>query len=65
MITYAFREMNIDKVYACIRSNNVASLKVAENAEMKYESSFIKHYNGKVMEHLLYYEARKDHLVFG
>lgn len=65
LITYAFREMNVDKVYACIRSNNVASLKVAENAEMKYENSFIKHYNGKVMEHLLYSKARKDHLVLG
>lgn len=60
LISYVFREMKVDKVYACIRSNNVASLKVAENGEMKYEDSFIKYYNGKNMEHLLYSKAREN-----
>ncbi|WP_378955100.1 GNAT family N-acetyltransferase [Pelosinus sp. sgz500959] len=60
LISYAFGEMHVDKVYACIRTNNFASLRVAENVEMKYESSFIKHYNGRDMEHLLYSKVRDD-----
>jgi RimJ/RimL family protein N-acetyltransferase len=59
LIAYAFNEMNVEKVYACIRPNNLASLKVAENAGMKCESAFIKHYNGKRMKHLLYSKVRE------
>lgn len=54
MINYAFSELGLQVVYAQIKTNNNASMKVAEKAGFKRESVFIKHYNGKDMPHYLF-----------
>ncbi len=59
LINYAFTKLNVNKVYACIRRNNLPSVNVAQKAGMKNEGSFIKHYNGKDMEHFIYSKTRE------
>jgi len=51
---YAFDVIGINKVYASIRPENIRSIRVAEKIGMIAEGSFIKHYNGKDMEHIIY-----------
>jgi len=51
---YAFTQIGVKKVYTSIRPENVRSVKVAERIGMKMEGSFIKQYNGKDMEHIIY-----------
>lgn len=60
LIDYAFTTYNVNRVYACIRSNNQSSIKVAEKVGMKKENSFIKHYNGIDMEHFIYSKTREE-----
>jgi RimJ/RimL family protein N-acetyltransferase len=55
---YAFITIDINKVYASIRPNNNNSIRVAERIGMKAEGSYIKHYNGKDMEHIIYSKER-------
>ena len=58
MAAYAFSEMGLPAVYAQIKTNNTASVRVAERAGFVYQSVFIKHYNGKDMPHYLYRRER-------
>ncbi|MDQ7094390.1 GNAT family N-acetyltransferase [Desulfosporosinus sp. PR] len=51
---YAFANMGLGIVYAQIKTDNITSIKVAEKARFIKQSVFIKHYNGKDMEHSLY-----------
>lgn len=51
---YAFHSLNKDKVVAIIRDNNYSSRKVAERVGMKREHSFVKHYYGLEMPHIIY-----------
>jgi len=51
---YAFTQIDVNKVYASIRPENERSIKVAERIGMKAEGSFVKQYNGKNMEHMIY-----------
>lgn len=60
-IDYAFNKLDVKKVIAEIRPNNVASLKVAKRLNMKIEGSFIKIYDNKEMEHLIYSIDRGDY----
>lgn len=60
LLQYAFSELDVNKVYACIRINNFSSIKVAKSAGMKKQGSFIKHYNGKDMEHYIYVKMRDE-----
>lgn len=53
LIQYAFGEIGVNKVYATIRPENEASLKVARQAGMTAEGSYIKQYNGAEMEHMI------------
>lgn len=51
---YAFEELNKDKVYSIIKSDNYSSMKVAESIGMSKEDEFItKYYNGNML-HFLY-----------
>lgn len=60
-IDYAFNKLDVKKVIAEIRPNNVGSLKVAKRLNMKIEGSFIKIYDNKEMEHLIYSIDRGDY----
>jgi ribosomal-protein-alanine N-acetyltransferase len=51
---YARNILGLSKLYAQIRTNNQPSVAVAENAGFKRHSIFVKHYNGKDMDHFLY-----------
>ena len=55
---YAFTVIGLNKIYASIRPENQRSIRVAERIGMIAEGSFIKHYNGKDMEHLIYSKSR-------
>ena len=51
---YAFDTLGFNKVYSIIRDNNYASQKVAERNGMTVVKSFVKHYYGMDMLHLVY-----------
>ena len=55
---YAFTTIGINKVYASIRPENQASIRVAERIGMSADGSYIKPYNGKDMEHIIYSKER-------
>ncbi|MCI9112396.1 MAG: GNAT family N-acetyltransferase [Eubacterium sp.] len=51
---YAFNNLNADEVYSIIRDNNIPSQKVAMRNSMTVCGSFVKHYYGMDMLHLIY-----------
>ena len=53
-IDYVFKNLGAEKVVATIRTENISSRKTAEKLGMKIEGSYIKIYQGKNMEHLIY-----------
>jgi len=55
---YAFDVLNADAVYSIIRDTNTASRKVAERNKMAVVDTFVKHYRGVDMPHVLY-EAKR------
>ncbi len=55
---YAFDVLNADAVYSIIRDTNTASRKVAERNGMAVVDTFVKHYRGVDMPHVLY-EAKR------
>ena len=59
MMDYAFVKLGIPAVYAQIKTNNAASIRVAERAGFIKQSVFSKHYNGKDMPHYLYIKNGK------
>ncbi|SDG58887.1 Acetyltransferase (GNAT) domain-containing protein [Desulfosporosinus hippei DSM 8344] len=59
LTNYAFREISLPEVYAQIKTNNAPSIAVAESAGFEKKTTFIKHYNGKNMEHFLYAKTKE------
>ena len=55
---YAFTEIGLNKVYCVTRPDNQQSIRVAERIGMSAGGSFIKQYNGKDMEHIIYSKDR-------
>ena len=53
-LTYAWNEIDVDKVYATIRPENQSSRKVVEKLGFSICGEYAKHYNGKDMLHLIY-----------
>lgn len=51
---YAFTVMKAPKVFSIIRESNRASRAVAERNKMTLDQSFVKHYRGVDMPHVLY-----------
>ena len=50
---YAFEQLNRDKVYSIIKSDNYSSMKVAKSMGMKKEDEFMtQYYNGKMLHYL-------------
>ena len=58
MTDYAFLKLGLPFIYAQIKTDNIASIKVAEQAGFIYQTEFIKFYNGKNMPHYLYIKKR-------
>lgn len=51
---YAFNTLGFDKIYSIIRDNNYASQNVAKRNGMKIVKTFVKHYYGIDMPHLVF-----------
>ena len=51
---YAFTELGFQEVYSIIRENNLPSQRVALRNGMSVRGSFIKHYYGMDMHHLVF-----------
>ncbi|KKY00455.1 GCN5 family acetyltransferase [Paraclostridium benzoelyticum] len=60
-IRYAFEELNANEVIAQIRTNNINSQNVANRLNMKQVNKYIKIYEKKEMEHLIYSIKREDY----
>lgn len=60
-ISYAFNELNTYEVIAQIRTNNINSKNVAKRLNMKQVDKYIKIYDKKEMEHLIYSIKREDY----
>lgn len=60
-VKYAFDTLGFDKIYSIIRDNNYASQNVARRNGMKIVKTFVKHYYGIDMPHLVFCaEKRSD-----
>lgn len=57
---YAFQALGIDEVYSIIRDSNLASQAVARRNGMEVRGSFVKHYRGVDMPHLLFSVRRPE-----
>lgn len=57
---YAFQQMGADKVYSIIRDTNTASQNVARRNGMKPEFTFVKHYRGIDMPHIVFSISKED-----
>ena len=53
-VDLAFNRFGVDRLYATIRPENVASVKLAEKLGMRKTGEFIKTYQGKEMPHDIY-----------
>ncbi len=51
---YAFNVLGMDAVYSIIRDMNIASQNVAKRLGMVHVDTFVKHYRGIVMPHLIF-----------
>ena len=59
-IKQAFDTTDTGSVIAQIRPNNIASIRTAEKLGMTSVDSYIKIYNGKEMEHIIYEIKREN-----
>lgn len=59
-IKQAFDTTDTESVIAQIRPNNIASIRTAEKLGMTPVDSYIKIYNGKEMEHIIYEIKREN-----
>ena len=60
---YAFGGLNADEVYSIIRDTNYPSINVAIRNGMEVCGSFIKHYRGVDMPHLIFRAKKIDWLA--
>lgn len=51
---YAFSVLNAEEVFSIIRDSNIASQNVAKRNGMSITGSFVKHYRGVDMPHLIF-----------
>lgn len=51
---FAFRTLGAEEVYSIIRDTNRASRRVAERTGMQLVDTFVKHYRGVAMPHVVY-----------
>lgn len=62
-IDFAFDKLNAEKVIAQIRPSNISSLNIAKRMNMKIEGSFVKIYDDKEMEHMIYSIDKVDYFA--
>ena len=62
---FAFKEMDASRVVSIIRDTNEASKRVAERIGLRPDYSFVKHYYGVDMPHIVYVLRREDWLGKG
>ncbi|MDU1889413.1 MAG: GNAT family N-acetyltransferase [Dysgonomonas sp.] len=55
---YAFKALNFNKIYSIIRDTNTASQRVAQRNGMIPTATFIKHYRGIDMPHILFCKSK-------
>ncbi|MDL2233032.1 GNAT family N-acetyltransferase [Ruminococcaceae bacterium OttesenSCG-928-L11] len=60
-LDYGFALYDVHKIYATIRPENTSSIRVAERLGMALEGSYIKKYDGKHMEHLIFSNRNPAH----
>lgn len=56
---YAFNVPGFNEIYSIIRDNNIPSQNVAKRNGMPPAGTFVKHYYGMDMPHILYKAERK------
>ena len=56
---YAFNVPGFNEIYSIIRDNNIPSQNVAKRNGMTPAGTFVKHYYGMDMPHILYKAERK------
>ena len=63
IISYGFKEMNLNRIEALIEPNNTPSLKLAENFQFVKEGHMRDHYikNGIAEDSLIYALLKKDY----
>lgn len=61
-LEHAFREMAPDEMVFQMRTDNIASQKVAESLGAKREGEYIRHYWGEDMPHYIYVIKREDYI---
>lgn len=59
-MAYAFRVLGADRVVSIIRDSNAASLQVARRNGMAERKTFVKHYWGQDMPHVVYELTRAE-----
>lgn len=57
---YAFSNFGVSEVYALIKEDNFASMRVARRVGMKIIGENIKHYKGKDLRHYLFHADSKE-----
>ena len=57
---YAFETLHMDCIYSIIRDTNTPSRRVAQRSGMKPVGSFVKHYYGIDMPHVVYCVKKED-----
>ena len=57
---YAFEKLGAEEVFSIIRDTNLASQNVAKRNGMTVRGSFVKHYYGIDMPHLVYAVTRNS-----
>ena len=60
-IEFAFNKLEASKVIAQIRPSNINSSNVAKKLNMKIEGSYVKIYDNKEMEHIIYSINKEDY----
>ena len=57
---YAFSQLGAERVYSIIRDNNEPSMRVARRNGMTPCGSFVKHYYGMDMPHLVFSVSKSE-----
>lgn len=57
---YAFQTLKVNEVFSIIRDTNIASQQVAIRNGMKVKDTFVKHYRGIDMPHVLFSVTSMD-----
>lgn len=60
---YSFKVLNANEVFSIIRDTNIASQNVAKRNGMSMQDTFVKHYYGVDMPHLVFSVKRPTNII--